>query len=97
MGKARLTHASDRIVVVAAGFGVWQQGQHVVSARWTDVARARAIAGDAPRSIDSIELVLRDGSMVMVERTMPGFESFISAMKAALPGMLSNVSASPEE
>jgi len=81
-------HASDRIVVVGAGFGVWQAGRHVASARWSDVMRMRAATRDeATTGRVYVTLVLRDGMEVVVHEGLPGYQSFLAAAETALPGM----------
>ena len=79
---------TDRIVVVAAGFGVWQAGRHLASARWTDVVHVRALA----RSVGSADpsglaLRLRDGTEIRVHETLPGFVPFLTAAETTLLGM----------
>ena len=75
-------------MLVAAGFGVWQAGRHLASARWTDVVRVRALAGGSGTvSPLGLAVVLRDGTEVLIQDTLPGFIPFISAAETALPGM----------
>ena len=79
---------SDRVVLVAAGFGIWQAGRHVASARWTDVVHARALSCDQhAHELVCVALGLRDGTEVLVHGEIPGFEQFLAAAEAALPGM----------
>lgn len=79
---------SDRVVLVAAGFGVWQAGRHVASARWTDVIRACLFKTDQPESeMLCVTLGLRDGTEVLINEELPGFEPFLAAAEAALSGM----------
>ena len=80
---------TDRIVLVASGFGVWQAGRHVASARWADVIRASLFKADQPESeMLCVTLGLRDGTEVLVNEELPGFEPFLAAAEDALPGML---------
>lgn len=86
-------HATDRVVLVASGFGVWQGGRHVASARWTDVARVRAFTGaEATKDLLHVAVQLRDGSEVLVQEDVPGFEQFLAAAEKRLPGMLARSS-----
>ena len=86
-------HATDRVVLVASGFGVWQGGRHVASARWTDVARVRAFTGaDATKDLLHVALRLRDGTEVLVQEDVPGFEQFLATAEKSLPGMLARSS-----
>ncbi|MEO8577586.1 MAG: hypothetical protein ABI556_12830 [Gemmatimonadales bacterium] len=79
---------TDRVVLVAAGFGVWQAGRHLASARWTDVVRVRALGRDAGANDSSVlALELRDGTEILVRETLPGFGPFLDAAETALPGM----------
>ena len=79
---------TDRVVLVGAGFGVWQGGRHQASARWSDVVRVRAFRARTPAGGGTyLGLALRDGSEVRVHDNVPGYQSFVTAAAAALPGM----------
>jgi hypothetical protein len=82
-------HATDRVVLVGAGFGVWHDGRHVSSARWTDVVRVWAVTRDE-RTSDGVGvgLRLRDGTEVLIRQNLPGFDPFLVAAEGRLPGML---------
>ena len=81
-------HVTDRVVLVGSGFGVWNGGRHQASARWADVVRVRAFTGGKPESGRvHVGLTLRDGTEVLVHDTVPGYQSFLAAAEAALPGM----------
>jgi len=81
-------HPTDRVVVVSAGFGVWQGSRHVASARWSDVVRVRAFTRDeATTGRVYVTLALRGGGEVSVYEALPGYQSFLAAAEAALPGM----------
>lgn len=81
-------HATDRVVVVAMGFGVWQGGHHVASARWADVVRVSAVRRDVvPTDGLTLALRLRDGTEILVHEALPGFEPFLAAAHARLPGI----------
>ena len=76
---------TDRVVVVASGFGVWQAGRHLASARWADVVRVRAIGRDASATDSSdIALLLRDGTEILVDGTLRGFDPFLDAAETTL-------------
>ncbi len=82
-------HSTDRIVLAGTGFGVWQDGRHLASARWVDVSQVRAfnhheLTTDRVR----IALRLRNGTEILVHAEHPGFEQFLVAAEARLPGML---------
>ena len=80
--------ATDRVVLVAAGFGVWQAGRHLASARWTDVVRVRAVGRNAAlTNASALVLLLRDGTEIIVDGTLPGFDPFLDAAEKTLPGM----------
>jgi hypothetical protein len=77
-----------RIVVVAAGFGVWRGGKCLAAGKWSDIARIRAYAvtvGSSHTVCAAIEL--RDGSEVEVRSEAPGWMSFVNAAPTKLPGM----------
>lgn len=79
-------HATDRVVVVGSGFGLWQGGRHLASARWSDVVRVRAFrAGDAGGF--SIGVALRASDEVVIPHDLPGCPSFLKAAETALTGM----------
>lgn len=81
------THATDRVVLVGAGFGVWNGGRHEASARWSDVVRVRAFSGVEPAGAVKVGLTLRDGTEVLIHDRVPGYQSFLSAAESTLPGM----------
>ena len=81
-------HATDRVVLVGTGFGVWREGRHQASARWTDVVRARAFKRDQlTTDLICVAFGLRDGSEILVHEELPGFEQFLVAAEVKLPGM----------
>ncbi len=81
-------HATDRVVVVGSGFGVWNGGRHEASARWADILRVRAFTSGAPDSGRvNVGLTLRGGTEILVHDKVPGYQSFLAAAEAALPGM----------
>ncbi len=83
-----LLNATDRVVLVAAGFGVWHAGRHLASARWTDVVRVRACGRDAGATDPPVlGLRLRDGTEILIHEAWPGFDPFLNAAEATLPGM----------
>ena len=81
-------HSTDRIVLAGTGFGVWQGGRHVASARWADVARVRAFRHDAVATHRVVvALRLRNDTEILIHQALPGFEAFLVAAEARLPGM----------
>lgn len=82
------SHATDRIVVVGSGFGVWIANRHIASGRWADVIEVRALRHDESSS-SRVNLVvfLRDGAEVSVNGGVSGYQSFLAAAEELLPGM----------
>ena len=82
-------HATDRVVLVASGFGIWQDGRHAASGRWGDVVEVRLVERDAPEAdpVIIIAMKLRDGCEVLLHERVPGFEQFLAAAERSLPGM----------
>lgn len=77
-----------RIVVVAAGFGVWQGGKCLAAGKWSDIAKIRAYAVTVgPLHTVCAAIELRDGSEVEVRSEAPGWMSFVNAASTKLPGM----------
>lgn len=81
-------HASDRVVIVGMGFGVWNGGRHAGSGRWADVVSARILKADAHvgGGHSRIALALKDGTDVVVAEELPGFAAFLIAAEDALAG-----------
>jgi hypothetical protein len=80
--------ASDRVVVVGAGFGVWRENQHVASGRWSDVTRMRVVRAPATSPAEMhLMLTLRNATELAIPESLPGFRSFVTAAEAALRGM----------
>jgi len=75
-----------RIVVVAAGFALWQGGRCVAAARWADVrlVRARRKADDAA----TIRVELTDGTVMELDDAAPGFDAFLDRAVVVLPKLL---------
>jgi hypothetical protein len=78
-----------RVVVVAAGFALWQGGRCVAAARWSDIRRLRAYRRPATDA-DAIRLgvELRDGSLMELQETAPGFDLFLDRASVTLNGLL---------
>ncbi len=76
------SHVTGRVVVVGAGFGVWHDGRHLASARWSDV---RAIRMDDEGR--TTMLLLRDDTGIPVADDLMGYDMFLLAAEEALPGM----------
>ena len=82
------SHATDRIVVVGSGFGVWMANRHIASGRWGDVIEVRAIRHDASSSSRvNLVVIIRDGSEVSVNGSVSGYQSFLADAEELLPGM----------
>ena len=78
-----------RIVVVAAGFGLWKGGRCLAAGKWTDIARLRAYpAGVGEPGGTCVAIQLRDDSEVEVRSEAPGWLSFVNTAQAKLPGMI---------
>ncbi len=81
-------HETDRIVVVGAGFGLWQNDRHVASGRWSDIVEVRALRSHGPdQQMVSVVLKLRDGPDVSFGDELSGYQSFLVAAESALPRM----------
>jgi hypothetical protein len=78
---------SDRIVLVASGFGLWLAGRHVASARWGDVERVRAIRPQDEHAPLVVEVALAGGSVVELREDVPGWLAFLHAARVQLAGM----------
>jgi hypothetical protein len=76
-----------RVVVVTSGFGLWNAGRHVMSARWTDVARIRVRGAVPPASGVVLVVTQRNGAEIELPSTLTGWEAFVDAAPAMLPGM----------
>lgn len=75
-----------RVVVVAAGFGLWQGGRCLAAGKWSDIAGLRAYTRDTQPNPICIVIQLRDGSEVEIQEEAPGWTSFVSALPSKLPG-----------
>jgi hypothetical protein len=75
-----------RIVVVGAGFGLWQGGRCLAAGKWTDIASLRAYTRDTPAQAICIVIRLRDGSEVEIQEEAPGWEMFVNTLPSKLPG-----------
>jgi hypothetical protein len=77
-----------RIVVVAAGFGLWLDGRCLAAGKWTDIASIRAYLRPGPTGTRACFAVrLRDGSEVEMERDAPGWIEFLRNAPSKLAGM----------
>ena len=79
---------TSRIVVVASGFGLWRDGRHVASARWSDVVGVHvpAPSPDLPAA-ERMELRMADGSVLPLDSTLPGWRDFVHAAGSRIAGM----------
>ena len=72
-----------RVVVVNAGFALWQGGRCVAAARWGDIQRLRAYhratAGDALH----LGVELADGSVMELHEAAPGFDLYVEPRNGA--------------
>jgi hypothetical protein len=78
---------TDRIVIVASGFGLWLDGQHVASARWGDVARMRAVRAVSPAVSIVVEITLADGRTIELREHVAGWRTFLNAAASRLSGI----------
>ncbi len=76
-----------RIVVVAAGFGLWLGGRCIGAGRWSDIVGIRAYRKGADDARTYLAVRLRDGSEVEMASEAPGWIDFLSAAPARLSGM----------
>ena len=79
---------TDRIVMVASGFGLWRGGRHVGSARWADVARISALtdAASAEPGV-RVQVTLDTGMVLDLPESLPGWAAFLGIAAERLPGM----------
>lgn len=77
-----------RVVVIAAGFALWQGGRCAAAARWMDVQRLVARACSFPPT-DALSLMveLADGSQMELHEDAPGFDAFLDRAAATLRGI----------
>jgi len=77
-----------RIVVVAAGFALWQDGRCVAAARFSDIRRLRAVhaASVDPQAV-AIHVDLGDGSVMELRDQAPGFDLFLDRAATLLKGL----------
>jgi hypothetical protein len=78
-----------RVVVVAAGFALWQGGRCAAAARWMDVQRLVARPCAFPAT-DALALVVElvDGSRMELHEDAPGFDAFLDRAAATLRGIM---------
>ena len=79
---------SGRIVVVAAGFALWQGGRCIAAGRWADIKAMRAFRRDDATQSVRLQVELRDGSLLEFLEEAPGFDAFLDRASAVLSGML---------
>ena len=80
--------STDRIVIVASGFGLWRGGRHAGSARWSDVSRIQATVDRTSAEPGVLVRVALDTGMVLdLVDTLPGWAGFLAAAADRLPGM----------
>jgi hypothetical protein len=74
-----------RVVVVAAGFALWQGGRCAAAARWMDVQRLVARPCSFPAT-DALSLVVElvDGSRMELHEDAPGFSAFLDRAAVTL-------------
>lgn len=77
-----------RVVVVTAGFALWQGGRCAAAARWVDVQRlvARPCSFPATEAL-SVIVELVDGTQMELHEDAPGFDAFLDRAAAALRGI----------
>jgi hypothetical protein len=77
-----------RVVVVAAGFALWQGGRCAAAARWADVRRLVARPCSFPAT-DALSLMveLMDGTQMELHEDAPGFDAFLDRAAATLRGL----------
>jgi hypothetical protein len=79
-----------RVVVVAAGFALWQGGRCAAAARWMDVKRLVAKPCSFPAT-EALSLVVElvDGSQMELHEDAPGFDAFLDRAAITLRGLTS--------
>lgn len=78
---------SGRIVVVAAGFALWQGGRCIAAGRWSDIAAVRAFRRDDVGAAVRLVVELRDGTLLEFMEEAPGFDAFLDRASATLSGL----------
>ncbi len=79
-----------RLVVVTSGFGLWSDGRHQLSARWSEVERVATVrppAGVADPAALVLRLTLADGRELALDALTPGWDAFLAVAPAMLSGM----------
>ncbi len=79
---------SGRIVVVAAGFALWQGGRCIAAGRWADIKSLRAFRRDDASTFVRLVVELRDGTLLEFLEQAPGFDAFLDRGSAVLSGLL---------
>jgi hypothetical protein len=74
------------VVVVAAGFGLWQGGKCLAAGKWTDISQLRAGVRDTPKQLVGLVIQLRDGSEVEILEGAPGWDMLVNILPSKLPG-----------
>ena len=77
-----------RIVVIAAGFALWQNGRCIAAARWADIRRLRAYRAAATDPTVRLGVELADGTVLEFHERAPGFDLFLNRGAATLSGLL---------
>lgn len=79
-----------RLVVVTSGFGLWSDGRHQLSARWSEVERVAAVrpaAGVTDPAAFVLRLTLADGREFALDALTPGWDAFLAVAPGMLTGM----------
>ena len=79
------TPASQRIVVVGAGFALWVGGRCTAAVRWADVVRVRASI--TPAGTLAIRAEMADDSAMDLDEAAPGFDLFLDRAAVMLHGL----------
>jgi hypothetical protein len=76
----------DMLVATAHDFALLRRGRPVASGRWDDVLRVHATTDGPPDGSRCLVLRLR-GAEFRARDDAPGWDDFVEAAEAALPGM----------
>jgi len=84
-----MARAPDMLMATAEDFALLRGSRPRGAGRWDDVIRARAFKADeVTTDLICLELALRDGTTFLAHEEAPGWDDFLDAAEAALPGMV---------
>ena len=78
---------SGRIVVVGAGFALWQGGRCIAMGRWGDITRMQAFRVSDAADTVRVVVTLADGAVLELHENAPGFDPFLDRASTVLSTM----------